>query len=337
MDQKFLDQMCIGELHSIYRRGLDHWSPRDIANWLHTEGGIIGQDAAVKAAALTVYNHYEGRPSISLFMGPTGSGKTEIWRALQREYGPDNIVLHDASTLSAEGWKGSNKISTLFRSMQAGRREQVILVLDEIDKVIAPMYGAHDTNYSDLIQNQLLRLCDHDPLFFGGDDGRMPALSVDCAQVSVVMLGAFERLAQSKAQDAQPLGFGRPKAESACRETPPITLDDLIAFGLRAELAGRIDRIVQLDPLDIPALVQIGQAELERLSQQMGRPVTAMPELLIMLSRVAQRRGLGARWLRARLRDLLDQQIYDSPQADAYHLEYEPADADARRQGACMA
>lgn len=147
---------------------LDDWSPKDIERWLHSDvGGIVGQDAACRAAAMIVYNHFERRPSVSLFIGPTGCGKTEIWRALRREYSADNVHIIDASTLTAEGWRGSNKISSIFRSIRPDRRGRCILVLDEFDKVLEPQYGANNTNYSDLIQNQLLRLCDHDTLFFG--------------------------------------------------------------------------------------------------------------------------------------------------------------------------
>ena len=99
---------------------LDDWSPKDIERWLHSDvGGIVGQDAACRAAAMIVYNHFERRPSVSLFIGPTGCGKTEIWRALRREYSADNVHIIDASTLTAEGWRGSNKISSIFRSTGA--------------------------------------------------------------------------------------------------------------------------------------------------------------------------------------------------------------------------
>ena len=157
---------------------LDDWSPKDIERWLHSDvGGIVGQDAACRAAAMIVYNHFERRPSVSLFIGPTGCGKTEIWRALRREYSADNVHIIDASTLTAEGWRGSNKISSIFRSIRPDRRGRCILVLDEFDKVLEPQYGANNTNYSDLIQNQLLRLCDHDTLFFGAGDDAGGALS----------------------------------------------------------------------------------------------------------------------------------------------------------------
>ena len=310
---------------------LDDWSPKDIERWLHSDvGGIVGQDAACRAAALIVYNHFERRPSVSLFVGPTGCGKTEIWRALRREYSADNVVIIDASTLTAEGWKGSNKISSIFRSIRPNRRGRCILVLDEFDKVLEPQYGAQGTNYSDLIQNQLLRLCDHDTLFFGAGDDSDSALSVDCAGVSVVMLGAFSRLRERKAHNQKHIGFGSAPAEDIQAEE--ITVDDLIEYGMRAELAGRINRIVCMDPLSVQDLLRIGQDESNRLSLLLDRPVDIVPDALIILARIALHKGLGARWMKSKIGTMIDDMIYDNPDAQHYVIEYEPPDADKRRQ-----
>ena len=314
---------------------IDNWSPKDIEQWLHSDvGGIVGQDAACRAAALIVYNHFERRPSVSLFAGPTGCGKTEIWRALRREYSADNVHIIDASTLTAEGWHGSNKISSIFRSIRPDRRGRCILVLDEFDKILEPQYGAQGTNYSDLIQNQLLRLCDHDTLFFGAGDDSNSALAVDCAGVSVVMLGAFSRLRERKANNQKHIGFGSAPAPAGDIQAEEITIDDLIEYGMRAELAGRINRIVQMDPLSVQDLVRIGQDESNRLSLLLDRPVDIVPDALIMLARIALRKGLGARWLRSKIGEMVDDMIYDDPDAPHYVIEYGPPDADARRQAA---
>ena len=127
---------------------MDYFAPRDIKNWLHNEGGIIGQEEACKTAAILIHRHYEQNcPSVTLFCGPTGSGKTAIWRALQKEYSAKNIVIVDASSLTAEGWKGGNKISTIFRSLDKDTRQRCILCLDEWDKCTEPQYGANGTNF----------------------------------------------------------------------------------------------------------------------------------------------------------------------------------------------
>ena len=65
----------IREFH-IYQ-SLARFTPSDIANWLHTEGGIVGQNAAVQAVASTLYSHfhYPLRPKQNLLLiGSTGCG-----------------------------------------------------------------------------------------------------------------------------------------------------------------------------------------------------------------------------------------------------------------------
>ncbi len=102
---------------------------------------------------------------------------------------------------------------------------------------------------------------------------------------------------------------------------------------MRAELAGRVNRIVCMDPLTVQDLVRIGQDEANRLSLLLDRPVDIVPDALIMLARIAMRKGLGARWLRSKIGEMIDDMIYDDPDAPHYVIEYEPPDADARRQG----
>ncbi len=94
---------------------------------------------AVKAAALICYRHFVLRnASVSLFAGPTGSGKTEIWRVLAREF--PQIYIFDSSSLTNEGWKGSNKLSAHFRNMDPRIREKAIIVFDEFDKMLEQKY-----------------------------------------------------------------------------------------------------------------------------------------------------------------------------------------------------
>ncbi len=52
-----------------------------------------------------------------------------------------------------------------------------------------------------------------------------------------------------------------------------------------------------------------------------------------MLARIALHKGLGARWMKSKIGTMIDDMIYDDPDAQHYVIEYEPPDADARRQG----
>lgn len=306
---------------------LPAYSPKEIESWLHTEGGIVGQDAAVRTASLIMYNHIEGRPSVSLFAGPTGSGKTAIWRALQRKYGTVCIVIHDASTLTAEGWKGGNKISAIFKNVAPELRGKIVLVLDEFDKLLEPQYGANGTNYSDIMQSQLLRLLDHDTLFFGDESGKGDSFSVDASGVSVVLLGAFQRLLEKQGEKSS-IGFGGRSRKSCNYSNTEITVENLVEYGMREEIAGRITRITCLDPLDVTTLMRIGRNEAERLERLMMREVSVENNTLMRLADTAMAKGLGARWLNSQIGIMLDNLIYEAPYAKRYCIEYEPSDSD---------
>ena len=87
-----------------------------------------------------------------------------------------------------------------------------------------------------LLQNDLLKIMDGDVVEFG-EEGKRGPLSVDCSRVSVVMLGAFEKLREGQARATKHIGFA---------QAPALPAD---GPGMRREIAGRVNRIVVLDPL----------------------------------------------------------------------------------------
>lgn len=179
---------------------LDDWSPREIYDYISQR--IRGQNEAKKAAAMAVYNHVEGRRSNVVFCGPSGCGKSEIWRYLAKDL-PKLIRIVDASHLSADGWKGSFHLRDIFEGIPVEdlQKRGLIVVLDEADKILCESaIGSGGTNYNSLTQNSLLKMLDGDVVEFGHEEGGRKPFSVDCSHVSVVLLGAFERLLQGKSR-----------------------------------------------------------------------------------------------------------------------------------------
>ena len=77
-------------------------------------------------------------------------------------------------------------------------------------------------------------------------------MAVDCSHVSVVMLGAFERLLEDKVQGSKHIGFGSGAADAgAAGKHRNISHEDLIRAGMRREVAGRTNKIVRLEPLSV--------------------------------------------------------------------------------------
>ena len=288
-------------------------NPKDITRRLRMKG-IVAQDAAVKAASLIMYNHAHNRTTVNLFIGPSGCGKTEIWRILQRDCGDSKIVIHDASALTPEGWKGDNKLSTIFKDIPPGQRGRIILVLDEFDKLIEPYNN--DSSYSDLRQNQLLRLCDHDKLYFGND--KETGFFVDTSGITIIFTGAFQRLMEKKSCSTGSMGFGAQLSHKCDYSNTKITYEDLIEYGMREEMAGRINTITCLNPLGIEALTQIGQHEIINIEQRLRRKIIITDDMLFELAHEAEQKGLGARWLKSQLNNAVNDLLYENPDAESF-------------------
>lgn len=296
-----------------------YWSPPDFHRDL--DEYMTGQYEAKRIASTLMYNHLEGRPSVVLFHGNTGCGKTELWRVLQQDF--HMIYIFDASTLTAEGWSGSNKLSSCFRQIKPEWRHKAIVVFDEIDKLLTPRYASGGWNTSLLLQEQLLKMCDHDILYFGADR-ELPAFSVNCEGVSVVFLGAFSELRKQKHQNAQKHSIGFSADIQQKSTDDEITIQDIINYGMMPELAGRIMRVCHMDDLSIQDYIDIGASEIKKLEESYTKQINYDPSILVMLARMAINEGLGARFIKHKLRILLeDTTPYYDPQVEVLTLKYE--------------
>ena len=166
----------------------------------------------------------------------------------------------------------------------------------------------------------LRKLFDRDELLFPSEDGKTEGFSVDASHVSVVGLGAFENLLRSKSAKTGSIGFGGESRQNCDYGNTEITVEDLIESGMRRELCGRVDRIVALEPLDTEALIRIARNETDRLSAQMQRDVLVDSNTLAKLADEAVSKGLGARWFNSQLRNMLDDLVYENPDAEKYLL-----------------
>ena len=124
--------------------------PAEIKKFL--DDYVIGQDAAKKVLAVSVYNHYkrvlamqheesdvELQKSNILMLGPTGSGKTLLAQTLARMLNVP-FAIADATTLTEAGYVGEDVENILLKLIQAAdgdvaRAEYGIIYIDEIDKI----------------------------------------------------------------------------------------------------------------------------------------------------------------------------------------------------------
>jgi ATP-dependent protease Clp ATPase subunit len=193
-------------------------------------------------------------------------------------------------------------------------REKSILVLDEFDKLLETKMSG-DMNVSETVQSELLRLFDHDILFFGADRNDEKSLAVDCKNVSCVLLGAFDNLMKAKAKAPVSMGFGgTPKKTTVGYDTTEVSYSDLQAYTqVRDEILGRLERIVCLKQLSVHDHIRILLNYVDNLSKKTGCNITIDLATLHGIASKAVTMPFGARWAKARVSALLDEMVYENP------------------------
>ena len=296
------------------------WRPVDIYNYLNKH--VIGQEEAKKAAAMLVYNHVRNRSRNIAIAGPTGSGKTEIWRILSKKF--KFIKIIDASSIGASGWRANMHISDIFKDISKVTAEHLIIVWDEFDKACEPAVGSGGTDHARLLQNEMLRMLDGDIIEFYPDDNKnTKPISINCKNISHVFLGSFETMLNSKTQSSGSIGFNSEPKEIATYDN--FTLDDLVKYGnVRLEIAGRISRVIALNPITKDDFLSI-------LSNDKMSPLIAIEKnqkCRLSMNETTRKRlaqealdsKMGARYLRSEIQRRLDEEIFEDPNREEFDL-----------------
>lgn len=296
-------------------------TPRSIYDYLSRH--IYGQDAAKRAAAMLMYHHLHGNSRNIVMAGASGCGKTEIWRTLAKEFNCIRII--NGPQLTCDGWKGSYQIKDIFTGETKETAERLIIVIDEADKLFERSVGSGGTDFGQKIQNELLKIMDGDTLTFVDEKDRNQKIMVDCSGISMVLCGSFERMLQEKTEASGSIGFCQSeKRESQIAEC---TEEDLIQYGnVRREIAGRISQIVTLDTLDADDFEKILESEMspiQKIEKAHNVSLAVDKDLRKKLASDAAKSGLGCRYIRSKLQSMLDEQMFDTPDAGTYSLYYE--------------
>lgn len=297
-------------------------SPKSIYHYMH--GKIYGQEEAVKTASMLLYNHLRGRKRNVLFLGPTGCGKTEIWRVMQKLY--SNIYIFDSTRLTKEGWTGGFKLQNIFDGISTEQAEHAIIVFDEFDKLCEPLYGAGGSNYSTSMQNELLKFLEGTTFECLGDKEKGPR-KICTDKISFVFCGSFENLMSLKQESQTSLGFGSRvgKKDVYDQYESSITAEDLANYGnVRREICGRINQIVQLHKmtaadyekiLDMPKL-----SPLVALEKEYAMRLTLKEDARASLAKRAELNQMGVRYLYSALRQMVDEELFQDENKEEYVL-----------------
>lgn len=307
-----LDAICQARTPSRYETELDNWNPQCIHSYL--DSWVVGSPSAKKALATLVYSTWDlHRRSNLLIIGPSGTGKSEMIRALSKEV-RGNVYQVDGSQLTPSGYKGLSLSAVLYsiaqeRSRDTRAQHPFILAIDEVDKLL---FGC-DKAFSGAKSAELLRLLDHDRFVVSDDNGHQADFDADWC--SVILLGSFSAVQPKK----QCLGFNATGAERNFE----ITGDRLIEEGLSPEIIGRLP-IVHMDPPTLNTYVSVAQMTVQKMEEQTGKHIVIDPDLLVMLARIAIKKQIGCRYITQALGNMLFNAVYDDYQADTYNLTWTP-------------
>ena len=310
---------------------------------------VIGQDAAKKVLAVSVYNHYkrvlamknqesdvELQKSNILMLGPTGSGKTLLAQTLARMLNVP-FAIADATTLTEAGYVGEDVENILLKLIQAAdgdvaRAEYGIIYIDEIDKITRKSENPSITRdvSGEGVQQALLKIIEgteaHVPPQGGRKHPHQELIPINTTNILFICGGAFEGLDKiiEHRMDKKSIGFNseittlsEKNRGTVLREALP---EDFIKFGMIPEFVGRVPVTVALDALTKEDMVHILTEpknsivkQYKKLFELDGVQLSFEKDALEAIAEKTISRKTGARGLRAIMETMMMDTMYEIP------------------------
>ncbi len=261
---------------------------------------IVGQQEAIDAVAAAVRRSRvqispRRHPASFIFVGPTGTGKTELVRVLSQELfdTPETLIRLDMSEFmekhsvskiigSPPGYVGYDEAGQLTEKVR--RRPYSVLLLDEIEK-------AHPD-----VLNILLQIL---------DEGRITDAHGRRVNFENTVIVMTSNAGSDRKEGA--LGFAKTAADMS-REKAMKALKDF----LRPEFLSRIDEIVVFRPLDVEDYKKIAALMLDEYTgalKERGIALRYSEEVCGLLAEKSIHGQSGARDLRNNLRRMVEDKL----------------------------
>ena len=282
-------------------------------------GRVVGQDQAVTAIARAIRRgrvglKEPGRPTGSfLLLGPTGVGKTELCRALAEAlFGQEDALIridmseyaegHAASRLvgSPPGYVGHEDGGQLTE--QVRRRPYSVVLFDEMEK-------AHHS-----VWNLLLQILEDGTLT--DSHGRR----ADFRSAVVVMTS---NVGARQITSGRPLGFAGGEEDEAGRQNRVRrSVTEELRRTFRPEFLNRVDDTIvfrQLSEADLTEIARRMLAQTAARLEPLGLTLRAEEAAAARLAREGHDPASGARPLRRRLHEAVDDPIADGILTGRFH------------------
>ena len=159
---------------------------------------VQGQDEVKKKLSSAISKHLRnditGKSEAILILGPSGTGKTECLRAVEKELGIP-VVVQDATDLTTSGYVGEDVVNMIRKlavkcNGDKDLIEKGIIFVDEFDKKAVHSSSSSNPNIGTaMVQDALLKMIEGHKYEFTGINNKK--VIVDSSKIMFVFAGAF--------------------------------------------------------------------------------------------------------------------------------------------------
>lgn len=305
---------------------------------------IKGQDEAIDKLAVPFFLHLDSKrkqytsriKTPVLVMGPTGVGKSEMFRVFGKICGCP-VVRINSSEIVPASWKGLHISDILAREINdqvtVKDLEYAIIVFHEFDKLThygQKIVGNNGTDMDTDMMRDIMRLFETEHslhLENGFDTHNMSARSyrLPVDNLLIVFDGAFsniDEIIKKRLNIGRSIGFSQTQSNKydGLNLQQFVTNEDLIHWGYMPELLGRIGECVVMNPLTTEVIYEIMvsakdnilQSHIEICSKN-NVDLRFEEDAIRYIAAEAHKSGLGFRNVKTLLSKALNRVYYELP------------------------